>query len=86
MAEQQEKKEEAPAPPVHKEIPLGTRLLSEVVIEATISRKKIGIYPPGDIRSVPIAFIPGRGGDESVRFNPLFVDYFLHLIRYEVSA
>ncbi len=88
MTEQQEKKEEAPAPapPVHKEILLGTRLLSEVVIELNISRKNIGIYPPGDIRPVPIAFIPGRGEDECVRFNPPCVDHFLHLIRYGVPA
>ncbi len=88
MTEQQEKKEEAPAPahPVHQEIPLGTRLLSEVVIEANISRKNFGIYPPGDIRSVSIAFIRGRGEDESVRFNPQCVDHFLHLLRYEVPA
>ncbi len=52
MTEQQEKKEEAPvpAPPVHKEIPLDTRLLSEAVIELNISRKNVGIYPPGHIQ------------------------------------
>jgi hypothetical protein len=52
MTEQQEKKDEAPAPapPVHKELPLDTRLLSEAVIELNISRKNVGIYPPGHIQ------------------------------------
>jgi HEAT repeat protein len=41
---------EPPAPPVEKEIPLDTRLLSEAVIELNISRKNVGIYPPGHIQ------------------------------------
>ena len=38
MTEQQEKKDEAPAPapPVHKELPLDTRLLSETAIELNL--------------------------------------------------
>ncbi len=86
MTEQQEKKDEAPAPPVHQEIPLGTRLPSETVIEPSIFRKKIGNYSPGGIRPASLAFFRGRGKDESVRFNPQFVDHFLHLLRYEVPA
>jgi len=42
-----------PVPPalhVEKEIPLDTRLLSEAVIELNISRKNVGIYPPGHIQ------------------------------------
>jgi hypothetical protein len=52
MAEQQEKKDAtaSPAPPVQKEIPIDTRLLSEAVIELNISRKNVGIYPPGHLQ------------------------------------
>ncbi len=52
MADQQEKThiETSPAPSVQKEIPIDTRLLSEAVIELNISRKNVGIYPPGHIQ------------------------------------
>jgi HEAT repeat protein len=52
MSETQDKKDapSAPAPPVQKEVPLDTRLLSEAVIELNISRKNVGIYPPGHIQ------------------------------------
>lgn len=33
-----------------KELPLDTRLLSDAVIELNISRKNVGIYPPGHIQ------------------------------------
>ncbi len=39
-----------PAFQTEKEIPLDTRLLSEAVIELNISRKNVGIYPPGHIQ------------------------------------
>jgi len=42
-----------------KEVPLDTRLLSEAIIELNISRKNVGIYPPGHIqitRSIDRAF------------------------------
>ena len=48
-----------PHPPVERELPLDTRLLSEAVIELNISRKNVGIYPPGHIqiiRSIDRAF------------------------------
>ena len=49
-----EKKEEAPAASqrMEYEIPLDTRLLSEAVIELNISRKNVGIYPPGHIQII----------------------------------
>jgi hypothetical protein len=52
MSETQDKKDvpPSPAPPVQKEIPLDTRLLSEAVIELNISRKNVSIYPPGHIQ------------------------------------
>ncbi len=52
MTEPQDKKDALPpqAPRVEKEIPLDTRLLSEAVIELNISRKNVGIYPPGHIQ------------------------------------
>ncbi len=40
----------APAQGTEREIPLDTRLLSEAVIELNISRKNVGIYPPGHIQ------------------------------------
>ncbi len=45
-------KEEIPAPAqgTEREIPLDTRLLSEAIIELNISRKNVGIYPPGHIQ------------------------------------
>lgn len=57
----QEKKEPQtpPQPSVERELPLDTRLLSEAVIELNISRKNVGIYPPGHIqitRSIDRAF------------------------------
>lgn len=48
-----QKKPDAPpsiAPQADPEIPLDTRLLSEAVIELNISRKNVGIYPPGHIQ------------------------------------
>ncbi len=51
MAEQQEKQDTPPCVPnIEKQIPLDTRLLSEAVIELNISRKNVGIYPPGHIQ------------------------------------
>ena len=52
MSEMQDKKE---APATHREttereMPLDTKLLSEAVIELNISRKNVGIYPPGHIQ------------------------------------
>lgn len=51
MTDPQDKKE-APAsqPQRVREIALDTRLLSEAVIELNISRKNVGIYPPGHIQ------------------------------------
>ncbi len=52
MSEPQEKKDTPPAPPqrIEHEVPLDMRLLSEAVIELNISRKNVGIYPPGHIQ------------------------------------
>ncbi len=52
MNEKQEKNSlpQSPAARTEKEIPLDTRLLSEAVIELNISRKNVGIYPPGHIQ------------------------------------
>jgi len=52
MSEPQENKEAQPALPQQAEhdIPLDTELLSEAVIELNISRKNVGIYPPGHIQ------------------------------------
>lgn len=51
-SDKQDKKEEVPAKDqrMEREIPLDTRLLSEAVIELNISRKNVGIYPPGHIQ------------------------------------
>ncbi len=51
MEDTQDKKD-APSdqPQRTREIPLDTRLLSEAVIELNISRKNVGIYPPGHIQ------------------------------------
>ncbi|OGW39627.1 MAG: hypothetical protein A2X58_02040 [Nitrospirae bacterium GWC2_56_14] len=49
----------SPAKEAPTELPLDTRLLSETVIELNISRKNVGIYPPGHIqitRSIDRAF------------------------------
>ncbi len=46
-------KKENPSPHpqrAEREIPLDTQLLSEAVIELNISRKNVGIYPPGHIQ------------------------------------
>lgn len=53
-ASEQDKKEEARAKGqrMEREIPLDTRLLSEAVIELNISRKNVGIYPPGHIQII----------------------------------
>lgn len=55
MSEEQDKKPPAgppqkPPQPVEREVPLDTRLLSDAVIELNISRKNVGIYPPGHIQ------------------------------------
>jgi hypothetical protein len=55
MSEEQDKKPQAGHPPkpphtAEREIPLDTRLLSDAVIELNISRKNVGIYPPGHIQ------------------------------------
>ena len=52
MSEPQDNKETQPALPQQAEhdIPLDTQLLSEAVIELNISRKNVGIYPPGHIQ------------------------------------
>jgi hypothetical protein len=52
MSEPQENKTAQPALPQQAEhnIPLDTELLSEAVIELNISRKNVGIYPPGHIQ------------------------------------
>ena len=50
MSELQDKKniQDAGSPQrVEHELPLDTQLLSEAVIELNISRKNVGIYPPG---------------------------------------
>lgn len=49
---EEEKDEEKPSPPQReeREVPLDMRLLSEAVIELNISRKNVGIYPPGHIQ------------------------------------
>ena len=51
MVETRDKKDLPPSPqPSEREIPLDTRLLSDAVIELNISRKNVGIYPPGHIQ------------------------------------
>ncbi len=52
MSEPQENKDTQPAFPqrVEQEVPLDMRLLTEAVIELNISRKNVGIYPPGHIQ------------------------------------
>ena len=60
MSEPQDNKETPPVQPQRvREVPLDTRILSEAVIELNISRKNVGIYPPGHIqitRSIDRAF------------------------------
>jgi hypothetical protein len=53
-SDNQEKKEETSVKGqrMEREIPLDARLLSEAVIELNISRKNVGIYPPGHIQIV----------------------------------
>lgn len=46
--------------PTERELPIDTKLLSEAVIELNISRKNVGIYPPGHIqitRSIDRAYV-----------------------------
>jgi hypothetical protein len=54
MGEEEGKKETPGTPPAapaaSRELPLDTRLLSDAVIELNISRKNVGIYPPGHIQ------------------------------------
>jgi len=52
MSENQDKKDISLDLPQRtgRQIPLDTRLLSEAVIELNISRKNVGIYPPGHIQ------------------------------------
>lgn len=55
MSDTQDKKDTLPTQPQPqpqraREIPLDTQLLSEAVIELNISRKNVGIYPPGHIQ------------------------------------
>src|SRR5512143_490435 len=52
MVEPRENKDTQPAFPqrVEQEVPLDMRLLTEAVIELNISRKNVGIYPPGHIQ------------------------------------
>ena len=53
MAETPDNKDvPAPPQPPEQEVPLDTRLLSDAVIELNISRKNVGIYPPGHIQIV----------------------------------
>ena len=39
-----------PQAPAERELPIDTKLLSDAVIELNISRKNVGIYPPGHIQ------------------------------------
>src|SRR3990172_12988946 len=52
MSDTEDKKDAPPIPPqrAEHEIPLDTQLLSEAVIELNISRKNVGIFPPGHIQ------------------------------------
>ena len=53
MDEPQDKKEDvqpSPSQRTEREVPLDMRLLSEAVIELNISRKNVGIYPPGHVQ------------------------------------
>ena len=52
MTNGQEQKEQPQAKPSeeNRELPLDARLLSDVVIELNISRKNVGIYPPGHVQ------------------------------------
>lgn len=52
MADQQDKPEVRPSASheARKELPLDTRMLSDAVIELNISRKNVGIYPPGHVQ------------------------------------
>lgn len=45
-----EPKPEQAARTSYRDLPLDTRLLSEAVIELNISRKNVGIYPPGHVQ------------------------------------
>ena len=54
MAEGKDKDKQGPhtasQAPAERELPIDTKLLSEAVIELNISRKNVGIYPPGHIQ------------------------------------
>jgi hypothetical protein len=52
MSDLQENKDvkAVPAQRAEREVPLDAQLLSEAVIELNISRKNVGIYPPGHIQ------------------------------------
>ncbi len=52
MDDEEGKKETrgSPSAPAVHELPLDTKLLSDAVIELNISRKNVGIYPPGHIQ------------------------------------
>jgi hypothetical protein len=54
MADKDQGKNPPAQPPqtVEREIPLDTKLLSDAVIELNISRKNVGIYPPGHIQII----------------------------------
>ncbi len=72
MTEQQEKKDApAPAPPVHKENILDTRLLSEAVIELNIQE---------------IAFLITFNRRSDKGTGPVSPDHYDQAIRYQVPA
>jgi len=50
MTETQDKSNPEQPQRAARELPLDTRLLSEAVIELNISRKNVGIYPPGHLQ------------------------------------
>ncbi len=50
MTETQDKNNPEQPQRAARELPLDTRLLSEAVIELNISRKNVGIYPPGHLQ------------------------------------
>jgi HEAT repeats/PBS lyase HEAT-like repeat len=51
MGDSEEKQDvQQPQQARERELPLDTRLLSEAIIELNISRKNVGIYPPGHIQ------------------------------------
>jgi len=66
------KNSDAPSSPAKEaptELPMDTRLLSETVIELNISRKNVGIYPPGRVL-LRAMYRPSRSFRSFLRSGP----------------